>query len=103
MDELEGETVVSSLKGTLKRLGTDYVDLLLLHVREECCDLKAAWMGMIKAKRAGLVKSVGVANFNVQQLKEVLNLNSEKPVVNKARISWFTSRLFKNRVFFFIL
>ena len=46
----------------LERLGTSYIDLLLLH--QQFGDYVGAWKDMERAVELGLVKSIGISNFN---------------------------------------
>ena len=46
----------------LKRLGTDYVDLLYIH--QPVGDIKAAYEAMIRAYKAGKVRALGISNFD---------------------------------------
>lgn len=62
----------SSLEKSLKRLGTDYLDLYLLHWRTGRVDLKETVSLMEKAKARGLIRDWGVSNFNVTDMAELL-------------------------------
>ncbi|SGZ49393.1 CIC11C00000003389 [Sungouiella intermedia] len=82
-------TPYDSLKFHLaNKLKTDYVDLYLLHapfIKKEThgFDLKEAWQSLEKAVHDGLTKNIGVSNFSVDDLKEVLEVAKIKPVVNQ--------------------
>jgi len=81
-----GQTVKESLKGSLTKLGLDYVDLFLIHtpaqVRREK-NLSQWWEGMEEVKQAGLAKSIGVSNFNVEDLTVILETAKVVPSVNQ--------------------
>ena len=47
----------------LKRLGTDYVDLLYIH--QPVGDIKGAYEAMIRAYKAGKVRALGISNFEI--------------------------------------
>ena len=64
----EGKTTVA-IEKMLERLGTDYIDLLLLH--QQFGDYLGAWKDMQKAVRAGKVKSIGISNFESERLEEL--------------------------------
>lgn len=63
----------------LGRLGTDYIDLLLLH--QQFGDYLGAWKDMEKAVAQGKVKSIGLSNFESERLEEVLEAATIKPAV----------------------
>jgi len=81
-----GQTVKDSLKGSLAKLGLDYVDLFLIHTpaqgRKEN-SLSRLWEGMEEVKQAGLAKSIGVSNFKVEDLKVILETAKVVPSVNQ--------------------
>ncbi|KDQ60964.1 hypothetical protein JAAARDRAFT_173380 [Jaapia argillacea MUCL 33604] len=80
----EGETVTDSLKGSLQKLKLDYVDLFLVHVPTHYeGKLKELWKGMEEAKVAGLTKSIGVSNFRISHLEEILSVATIKPAVHQ--------------------
>ena len=63
------DKAVAAIDGTLKRLATDYVDLLLLH--QQYGDYNGAWKAMEEAVEAGKVRSIGVSNFNRQRFTDL--------------------------------
>lgn len=63
----------------LERLGTDYIDLLLLH--QQFGDYLGAWKDMEKAVAQGKVKSIGLSNFESDRLEEVLAAATITPSV----------------------
>ena len=63
------DKAVAAIERTLKRLGTDYVDLLLLH--QQYGDYKGAWRAMEEAVAAGKVRALGVSNFNQQRFTDL--------------------------------
>lgn len=66
-----GEGVTApAIDRMLGRLGTDYVDLLLLH--QQFGDYLGAWRDMERAVEAGKVRSIGLSNFEGERLEEVL-------------------------------
>jgi diketogulonate reductase-like aldo/keto reductase len=82
----DGETVESTLRRSLAKLGVDYVDLFLVHTPTHHLGvgrLKEVWKGMVDVKRKGLTKSIGVSNFALKHLKEILADGDEAPTVNQ--------------------
>lgn len=64
---------------TLERLGTDYIDLLLIH--QPAGNYVAGYRQMEKAYKEGKVKAIGLSNFNQGQIEEILSLCEVKPAV----------------------
>ncbi|XP_030398611.1 estradiol 17 beta-dehydrogenase 5-like isoform X2 [Gopherus evgoodei] len=98
------ELVRSCLEQSLKKLKFDYLDLFIIHnpmslkpgtdtlPKDEngkfifdVVDLRQTWEAMEACKDAGLVKSIGVSNFNIRQLEMILNKPGlkYKPVLNQ--------------------
>ena len=70
-----------SVDESLENLGVDYVDLLLVHWPNTEIPLKETMGALAKAKRDGLARHIGVANFNIALLDEAIALCPE-PLVN---------------------
>lgn len=58
------EKATKAIDHDLKELGTDYLDLVLLH--QPYGDTFGAWNALAAAKRAGKVRSIGLSNFVYQ-------------------------------------
>ena len=65
------EKACNEIDDTLKRLGTDYIDLLLLH--QEVGEVKQAWRAMEEAVEVGKVRAIGVSNFSKVSLDKLMN------------------------------
>ena len=72
----EKETAVDE---TLARLGTDYVDLLLLHQPTD--NWRAGYRAMEKAYKEGKIRAIGLSNFPEEYIREVLATMEVKPQV----------------------
>jgi diketogulonate reductase-like aldo/keto reductase len=81
---------VAEVQRSLERLEMDYVDLYLVHWPRG--GPLRAWPGMERAREHGLARSVGVSNFSVSQLDEVLAKGSVAPAVNQVQFSPFEYR-----------
>ena len=64
---------------TLERLGTDYIDLLLIH--QPAGNYVAGYKQMEAAYKAGKVRAIGLSNFSLEQVKEILHICEVKPTV----------------------
>ena len=69
---------------TLERLGTDYIDLLLLH--QPAGNYVAGYRQMEKACKEGKVRAIGLSNFNQGQIEEILGLCQVKPAVLQTEV-----------------
>ncbi len=76
------EAVARSIEESLAKLKTDYVDLLLIHwpVKDH---VKVTWQVMEEYVEKGLVRSVGVSNFNRHHLEDLLTYARIRPVINQ--------------------
>ena len=79
----EGKTS-AAIDKMLKRLDTDYIDLLLLH--QQFGDYLGAWKDMEKAVKAGKVRSIGISNFESERLEELCEAATIKPAVNQVEL-----------------
>jgi len=68
-DREQLKTYETSLKNSLKRLGTDYIDLMMIHWPVSDADLlKANLEALLAAKRNGIIREIGVSNFSFKSL-----------------------------------
>ncbi len=74
----EGKTA-EAIDKALARLGTGYIDLLLLH--QQFGDYLGAWKDMERAVAAGKVRSIGISNFESERLEELCEAATIKPSV----------------------
>ena len=81
INEYGEEASYKAIDKMLKRLDTDYIDLLLLH--QPFNDYVGAYKAMEKAQKEGKVKSIGISNFYGEQLDDILNKCTVKPAVNQ--------------------
>ena len=77
-------------EGSLERLGVDYVDLYIVHWPQGGATW--TWPGMERSHELGYARSIGVSNFSVEQLDEVLAIAKSAPVVNQVQMSPFEHR-----------
>jgi 2,5-diketo-D-gluconate reductase A len=70
----------------LKELQLEYVDLLLIHRPPSEGSGKEMWKGLIQARDDGLTKDIGVSNYSISLINELIESSGEIPVVNQ--IEW---------------
>lgn len=79
-----GQTAKTALQTSLEKLGMESVDLYLVHnPKHHEGRLKEVWKVMEECKKEGLAKSIGVSNFEVEHLQEILEGAEFPPSVNQ--------------------
>lgn len=79
-NHLKIREMMNSIENSLKRLGTDHVDLYLIHWPPENISIKEAIQNINIVLDRGYTRYIGVSNFSVSQLKEALE-TSKAPIV----------------------
>ena len=75
------EKAAVSIDESLRKLGTDYIDLLLIH--QAYGDVFGTWRAMEKAYRDGKVRAIGVSNFQAARFFDFAHYVDVKPMVNQ--------------------
>lgn len=73
-----------AVEKTLQRLGTDYIDLLLIH--QPAGNYVAGYRLMEKACKEGKVRAIGLSNFAPGQVQEILDICEVKPAVLQTEV-----------------
>ena len=73
-----------AVEKTLKRLDTAYIDLLLIH--QPAGNYAAGYRLMEKAYKEGKVRAIGLSNFNMEQIKEILSICEVKPAILQTEV-----------------
>ncbi len=73
-----------AVEKTLERLDTDYIDLLLIH--QPAGNYIAGYHLMEKAYKEGKVRVIGLSNFTIEQIKEILAVCEIKPAVLQTEV-----------------
>jgi len=87
------QSAAASIDESLQKLGMDYADLIIIHCPQPWAEFrgakryfkenKAVWKALEEAYEAGKVKSIGVSNFLVDDLQNILEDCRIKPMVNQ--------------------
>jgi 2,5-diketo-D-gluconate reductase A len=78
----ERQTIAASLRA----LGTDYVDLWLVHWPPGGGARPQTWRELLAVRDQGLARAVGVSNYGIRQLDELIGATGQAPAVNQ--IPW---------------
>lgn len=87
-DDQGYDKTLRAVEISLKKLGFDYIDLILVHwplpgVRKE------TWKALEKVYDEGIAASIGVSNYTIEHIQELFNYANVIPVVNQVEFSPF--------------
>lgn len=109
-DQHQQRAVVPALKKTLSDLQLDYLDLFLIHwpvvlnkdlyradspegfISLEDLPISVTWKGMEETLSQGLTKHIGVSNFSIKKLEDLLSIASVKPAMNQIEMHPYLSQ-----------
>lgn len=81
------DATLKAFDASLKRLGTDYVDLYLIHwpapKRDQYVD---SWKAFIQLQKEGRARSIGVSNFYPEHLQRLIDETGITPVINQIEL-----------------
>jgi methylglyoxal/glyoxal reductase len=79
------ESTLKSFDASMSKLGLDYLDLYLVHwpVKDKYLD---TWRALETLYRDGRVRAIGVSNFKIHHLEDLLSHSEEKPAVNQVEL-----------------
>ncbi|MGG0410759.1 aldo/keto reductase [Peribacillus simplex] len=80
--DLGYESTIAAYEKSLKKLGLEYLDLYLIHWPVEG-KYKEAWRALETLYKEGKVKAIGVSNFQIHHLKDLMEGAGVKPMVNQ--------------------
>ena len=87
------EKAIAALDASLERLGTDYVDLYLIHwAKPQQGTYLESWRALIELKKQGKVRSIGVSNFPQAQLREIIADTGVTPAIHQIELHPYFSQ-----------
>lgn len=90
--EFSGDTVLESVDESLRKLKTDYVDMLLVHWPFPETPVAKLVEGVMQAQDAGKAKLIGVSNFTVKQMEEALKISGGRVCNNQVEYHPYLSQ-----------
>ena len=84
------ERAKASIDESLRKLQTDYIDLLLIH--QPFGDYYGTWRAMEQAYRAGKLRAIGVSNFYPDRFIDLAELSEIAPMVNQVETHVFNQQ-----------
>ena len=84
------ERAAKSIDESLRKLQTEYIDLLLIH--QAYGDVFGTWRAMEKAYRDGKVRAIGVSNFQAGRFFDFAHYTEVKPMVNQLECNTLTQQ-----------
>ncbi len=84
------ENTKRAFDASLPKLGLDYIDLFLIHLSQG--DVNSSWTAMEELYREGKVRAIGVSNFNMDQIQDLLKRHSVVPAVNQVETHPFSQK-----------
>lgn len=85
------EKAARSIEESLRKLQTDYIDLLLIH--QPFGDYYGTWRSMEAAYKAGKVRAIGVSNFYPDRFIDLAEHTDIKPMVNQVETHVFNQQV----------
>lgn len=80
-ESMRPEKLAASCEASLRRLGTDYLDLYQIHWSPPDWSMADVWESLLRLREAGKIRHAGVCNFGVERLREIGAI--EHPVTNQ--------------------
>tara|TARA_B100000614_G_scaffold222901_1_gene210924 strand:+ start:114 stop:980 length:867 start_codon:yes stop_codon:yes gene_type:complete len=87
------EEAVASIDGSLKRMGLEYIDLMIIHSPQPWAEFngsdrheqgnREAWRALEDAYKAGKLRAIGVSNFEPSDVENIVSDCTVKPMVNQ--------------------
>jgi diketogulonate reductase-like aldo/keto reductase len=94
-DHLRYDDVLKAAERSLKRLDIDQIDLYYIHAPNPDIPIQETMRAFDKLVADGLIKHIGVSNFNVEELRAAQNASANKIVANQIEYSLLTRNVSK--------
>jgi len=85
--KLKHDDLIKSAKESLQRIGTNYLDLFLIHTPSLEIPIEESMQAMNELYDEGLIKNIGVSNFTVERFTEAQKYSKAKIVANQLHLN----------------
>ena len=85
------ENTIKSFERSLKKLQLDYLDLFLIH--QPYGDVFGSWRAMEDLYKAGKIRAIGLSNFQIDRLTDLMLFNKIPPAVNQIETHPFNQQI----------
>lgn len=75
---LSAANIEAAVEDSLKRLGTDYIDIYFAHIDDETVPLEETLTAFDKLVKAGKVRALGASNYSAERLRQALQVSKEQ-------------------------
>jgi methylglyoxal/glyoxal reductase len=84
-EDQRNDSVLEAFETSIQKLGLDYIDLYLIHwpVKEK---YKQTWKVLEQLYKEGRIRAIGVSNFQIHHLEDLLSIAEIKPMVNQVEL-----------------
>lgn len=92
IENLAADKLIDSLKESLRKLKTDYVDLTLIHwpSPDQAVSVAETMNALVEAKKMGLTREIGISNFTVALMQEAIDaVGADQIATNQIELSPF--------------
>ena len=90
------DKALKSIETSLKKLQTDYIDLMLIHMPYN--DYYSIYRALETAYKSGIVKSIGISNFDTGRYIDIIYHSEIKPVINQVETHVFDQQTKPQRI-----
>ncbi|MET1055341.1 MAG: aldo/keto reductase [Pedobacter sp.] len=84
------EKTKHACEASLKKMGLDYIDLFLIHLPQG--DVDSSWNAMEELYKEGKVRAIGVSNFNMNQISDLVKQHNVVPAINQVETHPFSQK-----------